>query len=246
MSGKTTDDSEQVGFIGPDLEFEPDEDEDTARLVALFQDGDESAFAPLYTRYFQRIYSYLKIALRDKHEAEDLAQQVFMKAFESLCAYDMRRPFRAWLFAVARNTAISSLRKQARSEPMDPAELAELVELSDEDFNEEAERRALSWISDPDLAFLVERLPIRQRQVLTLRYFLDLSAKQVAAIMGGSENEVRMLQHRGQIFLRKRLAALGREPKSGERIPWQGRKRQAIVLRERRYILGKGPQRPKR
>jgi RNA polymerase sigma-70 factor (ECF subfamily) len=242
MSGKLKDGRERVGFARPDLQAEPAEDEDTARLITRFQAGDDSVFAALYSRYFDRIYGYLRIALRDRHEAEDMAQQVFMKAFESLRSYEMRRPFRAWLFTVARNTAISSLRKQSRSETMDPAKLAERSKGA----NEEAERWALSWISDHDLAFLVERLPVRQRQVLALRYLLDLRAREVAAIMDCSENEVRMLQHRAQKFLRERLAALGREPKSGERVQWQGRKRQAIVLRERRYILGQGPQRPKR
>ena len=95
------------------------------------------------------------------------------------------------------------------------------------------------WIADRDLLILVERLPLVQRQVLLLRFMLDLPAAEVGEILGRSPVEVRKLQHRAMIFLRERLAALGRTPRSGDRIrsPWRRRKAQVGVLRERRFAL---------
>jgi hypothetical protein len=94
------------------------EDRDTARLVTRFQAGDKDAFAALYMRYFDRVYSYLRVALRDAHEAEDGAQQAFMQVLEALPRYERRgsSPFRSWLFVIVRNCALGHLRKTGRIE----------------------------------------------------------------------------------------------------------------------------------
>ena len=212
------------------------EDLDTARLVTQIQGGDLKAFPQLYSRYFDRIYGYLRVLLKDSHEAEDATQQVFTKMIESLPTYERRsQPFRAWLFVLARNLAISHMRKHNRSDVLDPTEMNR--HLDTDPVEDEPNINALRWVTDRDLTVLIERLPISQRQVLALRYMMDLSAKQIAEILDRNENEVRMLQHRAQRFLRDRLVSLGREPKRGGRIRWRGRARQAVVLRERRFAL---------
>lgn len=210
------------------------EDRDTARLVAKFQAGDREVFGVLYSRYFDRVFGYLRVLLKNRDEAEDATQQVFAQLFEALPKYEqLDRPFRAWMFTVARNVGISTLRRQSRLEPMDPHELGERLEQDDDG----EELTALSWITDPDLLIFVERLPQPQRQVLALRYMFDLTARQVSEVLGRSENEVRMLQHRAQKFLRDRLTAIGRAPKASERSKSLTRPRQAIVVRERRFML---------
>jgi RNA polymerase sigma-70 factor (ECF subfamily) len=212
------------------------EDLDTARLVTRIQAGDKSAFPVLYDRYFDRVYGYLRVLLKDRHEAEDAAQQVFMKMLEALPGYERRsQPFRAWIFVLARNLAISHLRKHGRNDVVDPAKLNRRIDRDPEE--DPATMTALQWVSDHDLTVLIERLPVSQRQVLTLRYMMDLSTRQIAEILDRNENEVRMLQHRAQRFLRDRLTSLGREPKRGGRVRWRGRVRQAVVLRERRFAL---------
>jgi RNA polymerase sigma-70 factor (ECF subfamily) len=214
---------------------EQGEDLDTARLVTRFQAGDREAFAELYTRHFDRVYGYLRVAVKSAHEAEDLAQQVFMRVFEALPRYERRaQPFRAWLFVLVRNAAISALRKNHGIEVEDPVEL---------DRHRDASAPAddalpvLSWISDRDLMLFVERLPLAQRQVLLLRYMLDLSNVQIAEILERTPMDVGKLHHRAVEFLRARLQAVGRAPRHTERAQWRRKTTRVQVLRSRRFAL---------
>jgi RNA polymerase sigma-70 factor (ECF subfamily) len=216
------------------LSDERAEDLDTARLVTRIQAGDRELFGELYLRYFDRVYGYLRVALNDPDDAEDAAQQVFTQAYEALPRYERRsQPFRAWLFAIVRHHALRQIQKRHRYELADPHELERRLEPHEDD----ADLGALDWISDDELLLFVERLPLVQRQVLLLRFMLDLSSGQVAAVLGRSPAEVRKLQHRATSFLRARLTALGRAPKQTERAGWQRRPTQVRVLRRRRCAL---------
>jgi RNA polymerase sigma-70 factor (ECF subfamily) len=212
------------------------EDLDTARLVTRHQAGDREVFAELYMRYFDRVYSYLRLALDDEHAAEDTTQQVFMKVMEALPRYERRtQPFRAWLFTIVRNHAIRYLEKRGRMEVVDPVELTERREDRTELEPPEA-LGALGWISDREILMLIERLPVAQRQVLMLRYMMDLTTTDIAAVLGRSNEDVRALQSRALRFLQKRLTALGRTPPRREPTIGMTRRRTgAPVLRARRF-----------
>lgn len=227
--------AERLTFVG---RLEPStqhaEDLDTARLVARFQAGERDAFTTLYTRYFDRVYGYLRVALRDQHEAEDVTQQVFLSVLESLAEYERRRaPFRAWLFTLVRNRAVDHLRRQGRVELNASAELERRREPPGA---EEPFANGLDWISDRELMLFVERLPVAQRQVLVLRYILDLTHAEIATVLGRTPTDVRTLQHRALRFLRERLSAV-RYPQSRRRARMRVYRRQAPVLRMRRFSL---------
>jgi RNA polymerase sigma-70 factor (ECF subfamily) len=210
------------------------EDIDSARLVMRFQAAERETFSLLYLRYFDAIYSYMRVMLRNRVEAEDATQQVFISAFEALPRYERRDvPFRAWLFVIARNESLKRIQQSTRAEVVDPAEVNQRREetLSAPGVD------ALQWITDRELLLLVERLPLAQRQVLMLRYLHDLTAAQTGAVIGRSAADVRMLQSRALRFLRARLTALGRAP-AGQRWPRMRRPlKQASVLRARRWAL---------
>lgn len=211
------------------------EDVDSQRLVAAVQGGDRDAFAELYMRYFDRVYSYMRVVVRDAHEAEEATQQVFLNVLTAIPRYSYERaPFRAWVFAIARNEAITVLRKQGRLEPMDPTAIDSRRERP---ADEEASLAALRWVSDRELVMLIERLPLPQRQALMLRYMLDLSTGEIARIMDRRPDDVRMLLHRAQRFLRDRLVALGRHSETGRPQPMMRRPGHARILRRRRFAL---------
>jgi RNA polymerase sigma-70 factor (ECF subfamily) len=213
------------------------EDADSGRLVVRFQQGDADVFGKLYLRYFDRVYSYVRVALRNAHDAEDITQQVFMSALERLDRYELRagQPFRGWLFVIARNLSITHMRRSGSVDFREPDEIDRRRERSEPD---DRALPALGWLSDPDLVLLIERLPIAQRQVLFLRFELDLSYAEIAGILERSEDDVRALQSRGVRFLRARLSSLGRDSRwHARRIGMRSKLRPATVLAARRWRL---------
>lgn len=218
------------------------EDRDAMRLVARAQAGDGEAFSRLYVRYFSRVFGYLKTVVRDHHESENLAQQVFMRVFQALPEYEQREtPFRHWLFSIVRNEAFSYLRKQGRVEVEDPATIERRrEELAAED-DEPEEIGVLGWITDRDLSLFVERMPLHHRQILTLRYLMGFPHKEVARILGRSPDDVKAQHHRAMLYLRERLSAVGRGPGASTRkkAPSQQVFKPAEVLRHRRFALYK-------
>lgn len=216
------------------------EDIDTARLVVRFQSGDQSAFTPLYQRYFDRVYGYLRVLLHRSRDAEDATQQVMLQVLEALPRYERRaQPFRAWLFTIVRNHALQQIQKHGRVDYVDPADLDRDREGAVED---EPQLRSLGWISDQDLLLFIERLPDLQRQVLALRFMMGLSTSEIARVIDRNPDAVRRAQSRALAFLRSRLSAIGRESSRGRQAGSLLYKRQARVVRARRFqLLHNGP-----
>jgi RNA polymerase sigma-70 factor (ECF subfamily) len=211
------------------------EDAAADRLVARFQSGDREAFTELYMHYFDRVYDYLGVVLRNSTEAEDAAQHVFLATFEALPRYEFRgRPFRAWLFVIVRNHALRLLTERGRVQPVAPTDDLWTERASTPD---EHDLGALEWLSDRELVMFIERLPLAQRQVLLLRFMLDLSAGETAAVIGSTPQAVRQLQARALRYLRTRFAGLGRTVPNTGRVRSQSRIRPVVVTRARRFAL---------
>jgi RNA polymerase sigma-70 factor (ECF subfamily) len=169
------------------------------------KDGDDDAHAEFYCLYFDRVYRYLWVALRDPHEAEDATHEVFIRVFRALGTFEFTdTPFKVWLFRVVRNYALSCLERRRRILVTDPTALSDL------------RGAAISvgvnhpWqeFSDGRLVLAIERLPRTQQQVLFLRYVLDLDWNETAAVLGRSPGSARMLQQRALATLGARMAAL--------------------------------------
>ena len=175
------------------------DDAESARLVIRVQSGDREAFSEIYLRYFDAIYSYLRVALRDPHEAEDGTQEVFLQALRALPRYQLRgQPPRRWLFRIARNHAIDRGRRR-RPDLEDPA----VLEARNEGL--EAESGFETGISDATLVAHIKRLPQAQREVLFLRYAAGFEAPEIAVMTHRTPAAVRQIHHRASSELRRRL-----------------------------------------
>ena len=209
------------------------EDVDADRLVVRFQHGDARAFDGLYLRYFDRVYAYARVALRDDHEAEDVAQQVFGNVIQALPRYEVRQDssFRAWLFRITRNVVLRTLQRNGRLQPQEPAELDRRLESPTPQAP-----LSLKWLSDKDLAMLVERLPVSQQQVILLRYVFEFKTCEIADALDRTPVAIRMLEHRAMRALEARLHAM-RGTTRVDRASMLAARRPMPVLFRRRFAL---------
>lgn len=169
-------------------------------LIARCRAGDTEAFGELVERHSGRVYSFLRHWIECSHDAEDLTQETFLKAFLALDRCDARRPFLPWLFTIARRTAISHLR---RARPMNEISEAALDSASGPDPGAQsaaADDQALLW----DLA---RRLKPKQYEVLWLHYGEGFAVVEVARIMGLTSVHVKVLLHRARTRMARWLRA---------------------------------------
>src|SRR6059036_1227987 len=96
----------------------PDSPQRVRRLVERAQQGDREALEELYLLHFDRIYSYLHMSVGNRHDAEDLTTQTFLKMLEAIGRFRWKAaPFSAWLFRIAHNLAIDHFRATRRWQP---------------------------------------------------------------------------------------------------------------------------------
>ena len=172
------------------------------QLVARAQAGDRDALEELYLEHFDRIYSYLHMTVGNRHDAEDLTTQTFLKMLESIRKF--RRgtaPFSAWLFRIAHNLAMDHFRSRRRWQPEEEVpEPPGQVESSAED-------EALRVLSSESMFDLIEQLSDEQRQVLILKFVFDFSNVEAAAVLEKTEGAVKSLQHRALASLQKHVSS---------------------------------------
>jgi RNA polymerase sigma-70 factor (ECF subfamily) len=191
--------------VGAELRTSPggrDQDPDVRALVARAQQGDRAALEELYLIHFDRIYSYLHVSVGNRHDAEDLTTQTFLKMLEAIGRFKWQSaPFSAWLFRIAHNLAIDHFRARKRVQSEDEIPEPEGVQESS------AEQQAFDSIGRAGMLELIERLSAEQRQVLTLKFLFGFVNAEVAGILGKSEGAVKSLQHRALASLEKQLVS---------------------------------------
>ena len=176
-------------------------DMETKRLVTRFQSGEELVFEEIYLRHYGSVYGYAHAAVRNGHDAEDVAQQVFIRALQALPEYEVREAsFRAWLLRIARNLVLDSLRRNRRLVLEDPAELGSRQEALGIE-----QRVDLDWLSEREVIHQMELLPRPQREVIVLRYLLDLPYSEIARLTDGTPQAARHLHTRAIRLLQGRL-----------------------------------------
>jgi RNA polymerase sigma-70 factor (ECF subfamily) len=172
---------------------------DLDSLVARAREGDSEAFGALYDAYVDRIYRYLRLRTGDPLEAEDLTEQVFIRAWHAIDRFQQRdRPFVAWLYAIASNAVVDYFRARRREEPLDQALVDPAPAHDPLVASELASRRQV-------LAKAIRQLPPEQQQIVILRFVEGLSVAEVAAIIGKREGNIRVIQHRALAALRRLL-----------------------------------------
>ncbi len=168
-------------------------------LIDRAVDGDADAFAALYERHVDRVYRHAFYYMGARADAEDVAQQTFLRAWQAIGRY--RRsdaPILAWFLTIAGRTAISQLRRAREL----PGDLSQREEPADDDPQDLIARRD----SCDHVREAVLQLSPDRQQVIVLRFIEGLSIAEVAAALGKTENNVSVVQHRALKDLRRKLS----------------------------------------
>jgi RNA polymerase sigma-70 factor (ECF subfamily) len=169
-------------------------------LVARAKQGERGALEELYLIHFDRIYGYLHLSVGNRHDAEDLTTQTFLRMLEAIGRFRWQSsPFSAWLFRIAHNLAMDHFRASRRWQPGEEVPEPEGVEESS------AEDAALESIGRQSMFALIQNLSHEQKQVLTLKFVFNFSNGDAATILGKTEGAVKSLQHRALASLQKQI-----------------------------------------
>jgi RNA polymerase sigma-70 factor (ECF subfamily) len=192
-----------------------------AELVARALVGSpkdaEDAFRELVVRFERPVFALVARMVHDPATAEDLAQEVFVKAFRRLDTYDPARKFSSWLFKVAHNTTIDFLRRgdvetvplEARKEEDDRGALADvLADEGGEDPGAAAERRQMAR----SLERAIARLRPEYRESVVLRYVEGLSYQEICEVTGQPLGTVKTNLHRARKELADAMTEMGWAP----------------------------------
>jgi RNA polymerase sigma-70 factor, ECF subfamily len=169
-------------------------------IVDAAKSGDEAALSELYTLYFPRVYRYILARTGNTYDAEDMAEEVFMRVLEAIERFQWREaPFSAWLFRIAHNAVISQRRKDNSRGKSAP--LSEDLALDGAGPDELVENRLALY----DVMEAAKKLPEAQRQVIALRFGAGLSVAETARAMGKGEGNVKVIQHKAIAKLREMM-----------------------------------------
>ncbi|MCX7885716.1 MAG: sigma-70 family RNA polymerase sigma factor [Verrucomicrobiae bacterium] len=158
----------------------------------------DDVFEELLVRCRRPVLNFVYRLLGDAAEAEDVAQEVFVRAYQCWADYDPRRKLSTWLFALARNAAIDRLRHRQRhpAEPLDSVPEPSVV-------SREVETREIG----EQIAAAIQSLPEDQRTAIVLFEYHGLSVAEIAEVMHCSQKSVESRLYRARQTLRRRLAA---------------------------------------
>ena len=168
--------------------------------------GDRDAFARLHDRFAADVGRLSRRLLGGPEEADDVANEVFLRAQTSFAGYDRSRPFRTWLLSIAAHQCIDRLRKRRRE-----GRLYDDAELSADDLPASGPsplRQALLSERRDALFAALGALPYRYRAPLALRYFAELSYEEISALLEVTPNQVGVLLHRAKRRLRDALGEM--------------------------------------
>lgn len=166
-----------------DAAIDPDRE-----LVQQFQDGQRMAFDQIVRRHQKGVWRIVRRYVKNDADAADVTQQVFVRAFKGLAAFRHAATVRSWLYRIGINCALTWIRDHRRETPTDIDDDA-LVEAP------AAPTRIGDLQDSAKLRAAIEELPPKQRMVLELRVFDDLSFKEVAELAECTENTAKVNFH---------------------------------------------------
>lgn len=172
------------------------------RLAELAAEDDE-AFTELYEKFFPLVYGMIFARIKDSYAADDIVSEIFTKVSQNLDKYDKKFAFSTWLFKIATNTLADYFRRQNRVPEDTWDEFLEHEALP----SEQPEEKLLASERTKDLLRTMSKLSERQRRIIELKYWSELSNIEIAEIMNLSASNVGYIHYQAVKKLRELLTA---------------------------------------
>jgi RNA polymerase sigma-70 factor, ECF subfamily len=176
--------------------------QDEESLVRRAQQLDQAALTQIYEENFDKIYRYVVLKIGDRTEAEDMTQQVFLNALQSISSYKNKGlPISSWLYRIAHNQIVDHLRKNSKraNVPLDDS-------LPIPDTDPDPQYAAEMKFEIEEVSAACKKLTPAQQEVISLRFASELSITECAAVMHKTEGAIKALQHSAVAALRKILS----------------------------------------
>jgi len=178
------------------------------RLVRLARKGDTRAFAEIVDLYKDKIFHLAYRMLSNRHEAEDVVQDTFLRVYRNLDRYDETQKFSTWIYRIGTNLCIDRLRKRKPNYSLD-------AEMNDQEGidgyamipsdNRTPETYLLVSETQKMVHEAIESLPAKYKTVMVLRYLKDMSLQEISDVLDMPVTTIKTRVHRGREFLRKKL-----------------------------------------
>ncbi len=175
------------------------------QLVRLAQQGSPAAYEELVTKYQPKVYSMALSFTRNREAADDLAQEVFLKAYLALPRFHGKSEFGTWLYRISINHVRDYLRKKGRAKEVSLDDVRE-ISFSDREQTERAEMERETEARRTLVQKFVQGLPEKYRVILTLRDIQGLAYEDISRILRLSPGTVDSRLHRARRMLRGKLA----------------------------------------
>jgi RNA polymerase sigma-70 factor (ECF subfamily) len=182
------------------------------RLMLRVRADEPGAFEELVTRYQHRLVAVMHHLVGNAEEAEDLAQEVFLRVYRSRLKYRPRSRFSTWLFTIANNLALNSLRSKQRK-PVVPLNVSDSGPLGPRPAEQLVQDRGVGpghQMQQQELAAVVrqalDQLNERQRMAVVLNKFEDMNYAEIAEVMGLTTKAIKSLLSRARMNLRAALS----------------------------------------
>jgi RNA polymerase sigma factor (sigma-70 family) len=175
-------------------------------LVSMYQNGNDKAFEELLRRHKSKVYTTIYLIVKDSYTAEDLLQETFIKAIQTIRSgrYNEEGKFLPWIVRIAHNIAIDFFRREKRYPTVlleDGSNVLDQLEFSEESFESiQIRNETFARLKD-----MIQRLPEAQREVLLMRHYGDMSFQEIADATGVSINTALGRMRYALINLRKQM-----------------------------------------
>lgn len=191
-------------------------------LVKLIQKGDTDLYSYIIERYQGKLFAYLYRLIGGREEAEDLLQDVFIKAFKNLRSYDTDRKFSSWIYRIAHNEAVNYIKRKSLKRFISWEDITSTKDkLAGNSTEDGVDKEWMRQESIQEVDKAIDRLPAKYKQVLLLRYYSEKSYEEISEILLKPVNTVGTLINRAKKKLAEEMEIFNQKTKDADERTWK-------------------------